>query len=271
MDFKLTLSQRPGRQYQAATTRSELIFHPRNLSELATDMLPSSQTNSVQQAALGPRRWREKVHWPTVTQPWRRGETGSEGSRQSPRTLVKSQGDRSPQQPAPWDAGWASQACPLFLLSPTPAPRSGLSVRPGSLLRSLTHDEPPVRSSSTVSTGPDLGSDSYSSLGAATSSPRPALRHRLGLWLQTVSLEAGSASNFHVGPPGRGGARAAATARWKPRPERPRRRFRRNPRKTWCRYCGSHERKKDSRTRVALASVFLKRSDSEAEKLEFSF
>ena len=53
----------------------------------------------------------------------------------------------------------------------------GLSVRPGSLLRSLTHDEPPVRPRPLSETGPDLGSDSYSSLGAATS---PSLGLRSG-------------------------------------------------------------------------------------------
>ena len=80
-------------------------------------------------------------------------------------------------------------------------------MRPGSLLRSLTHDEPPVRPRPLSETGPDLGSDSYSSLGAATS-PRLGLRSGTARTLgsQTVSLEAWSASNFHVGPPGRGGS-----------------------------------------------------------------
>lgn len=66
---------------------------------------------------------------------------------------------------------------PLFLLSPTRPLGLGLSVRPGSLLRSLTHDEPPVRPRPLSETGPDLGSDSYSSLGAATS---PSLGLRSG-------------------------------------------------------------------------------------------
>lgn len=68
LDFKLTLSQRPGREYQAAITRSELIFHPRNLSELATDMLPSFADQLRPASGAGSEEVREKFtgpRWPT--------------------------------------------------------------------------------------------------------------------------------------------------------------------------------------------------------------
>lgn len=157
---------------------------------------------------------------------------------------------------------WASQACPSVPPLPNPSPLGlGLSVRPGSLLRSLTHDEPPVRPRRLSETGPDLGSDSYSSLGAATS-PRLGLRSGSGSDSQLPDSFFGSLVSQQL--PRRTSRRgrergAAATARWKPRPERPRRHFRhKSPAdRVQILWKPREKKKKDSRTWNCSCFCFL--------------
>ena len=117
-----------------------------------------------------------------MTHPWRRGETGSEGSRQSPRTLVKTQDDWSPQQPAPWDAGWAPQACPSVPPLPNPSPRPrplGAPRLPSQISHPWWTACPP---SSTVRDWPRPRQRLlFESRRRHLPSPRPALRLPLGL------------------------------------------------------------------------------------------
>ena len=172
---------------------------------------------------------------------------------------------------------WASQACPSVPPLPNPSPLGlGRSVRPGSLLRSLTHDEPPVRPRRLSETGPDLGSDSYSSLGAATS-PRLGLRSGSGSDSQLPDSFFGSLVSQQL--PRRTSRRgrergAAATARWKPRPERPRRHFRHKSPADRVQILWKPREKKKKRLKdleLLLLLFSWKRRACEIGKFEFSF
>lgn len=116
---------------------------------------------------------------------------------------------------------------PLFLLSPTPAPSASASQcaqAPFSdlspmmnRLSALVHCQRPA---------PTSAATPIQVSAPPPPSPRPALRHRLGLLAPRQFLwKLGQPATTSDLPAG-AGARAAATARWKPRPERPRRRFR---------------------------------------------
>lgn len=134
---------------------------------------------------------------------------------------------------------------------------SASRARAGSLLRSLTHDEPPLRPRRSSETGPSLGNDSYSSLGAATA-PRLGLHSSSVSSSEAVSLEAWSASNFHVGLPAGAGARLPPRLRAGNSGLRVRVfTFHTNPRRTGCRYCRTYERKKKSRTPSRSCFCFL--------------
>lgn len=107
-----------------------------------------------------------------------RGEGGGDRSREGPPPPPRRRARRiksAAARPRRSWLLWASQAGP----SPPPDPSPRLlppQARPSALLRSLTHDELPVRSRRSSDTGPGLGRDAYSSPGAAASA-------RLRLWL----------------------------------------------------------------------------------------
>lgn len=147
-------------------------------------------------------------------------------------------------------------------------------MRPGSLLRSLTHDEPPVRPRPLSETGPDLGSDSYSSLGAATS-PRLGLRSGtgsdswlpdsfFGSWVSQQLPRRTSRQGRERGPPRLRAGNRGLSVRVVT--------FDAIPGKRGVDIVGVTRGKKRFKDSELLLLLFSwKRSDSEVEKLEFSF